>query len=235
MGTDHIKLLVADSQRLFAETLAVALGTFPGFKVIDEYPTTGAGTLEVAARHRPDALLLDYWIRGMGGPSTTLAVHAQLPSTKVLLLSWLHGRAEVQRAIAAGAVAFLPKASRLSQVAGAVQRAFAGEDFVFSEPLAQLIDAGEARADETQDICRRLLSLSPRELNVLQLLSEGLSAAQIASELAISRGTVKNHIHHILEKTATNSQLEAVAVARVGRMVGDPTRFPGRNRPRPTW
>lgn len=226
-----VTVLVADGQRLFAEALATALRAAPDLQVVAEYPTTGPVAAQAVIRHHPDVVLLDYWMPGMDGPSTTRAILAWSPRTKVLLVSWFHGPAHVQEALDAGACGFLPKSLRLDQVMAAVRRASDGEALVYGAELAQLVEDIEGRLDEADDQTERLLALSPREVEVLQLLGEGRSARQISEDLFISAGTVKNHIHRILAKTGAQSQLEAVAMARRAALIQD-RYYPGTRRPR---
>lgn len=231
-GAPTRTVLVADGQRMFAEAVAIALRSHPGLHVLSEHPTTGTAALEVAMRDEPDVLLLDYWLLGMNGPACTRAVHERCPDAKVLLLSWLHGPQHVQEALAAGAVGFLPKSLTFDQLVEAIRRACSGEPLVFAEQLARLVDDIERRARESEERAKRLATLSTRELEVLDLLGKGLSPKEIALNLDISVGTVKNHIHSILTKTGGRTQLEAILVARYHRVIGD-LRPPPSPRPGP--
>lgn len=231
-GARHQTVLVADGQKLFAQAVGIALRTYPELEVLPEHPTTGTAALEVATREEPDMLLLDYWLPGMDGPACTRAVRERTPGAKVLLLSWLHGPQHVQEALAAGAVGFLPKSLTFDQLVEAIRRACAGEALVFGEQLARLVEDIERRAEESEERVKRLATLSGRELEVLDRLGKGLSPKEIAVDLEISIGTVKNHIHSILVKTGGRTQLEAILVARYHRIIGD-IRPPPSPRPGP--
>ncbi|MGH9077330.1 MAG: response regulator [Acidimicrobiales bacterium] len=220
-------MLVADSQRLVGEALGIALDTRPHLDVVAEYPTTGPGVLRSVHLSRPDVVVLDFWLTGMNGPATTKALGLQAPGTKVLLLSWITGPHQVQAALEAGAVGFLPKSLTFSQLNEAIGRAFEGEALVFADELAAMVSRIDARYAEATAQEERLLTLSARELEILQFLSEGWNALKIGEELGIRVGTVKNHIHHILTKSGARSQLEVVAIARHTGTLRGGSRFPG--------
>ncbi|MGH2703666.1 MAG: response regulator [Actinomycetota bacterium] len=208
-------VLVADAQRLFSEALAIALSRYPDLDVVDNnHPTSGLAAVEAAIDLRPDVALLDYWMVGMEGPAAARAILRRLPTCKIMLLSWLHGPAQVQEALDAGVVGFLPKSLGVGQVVDAIRRARAGEVPVYLEELKELLRNIELRDSEVEDMARRLGSLTPREIQILTLLSFGRRIEDVASDLSIAPGTLRTHVHNILKKTGARSQLEALAMAR---------------------
>lgn len=214
-------ILVADGQLLFAESLADALSRRPGFRIVPDRPTRGHDALEAVRRHQPEVVLYDFWLLGVDGPAATRLIHEWAPGTKVLLLSWFHGPSQVHGAVEAGATGFLPKSLSLLQVEHAIRRAVAGDDLVYSEELMGLVDAIEGRAVVSEERWARFSSLTPREVDVLRKLAEGWTGKELARELSIKLGTLKNHIHNILAKTGARSQLEAVTLARHEGLVKD--------------
>ncbi|MGH2670892.1 MAG: response regulator [bacterium] len=209
-----ITVIVADAQHLFAEALGVALGRYPELEIHNHSPATGLEVIEVATTLDPDVVLLDFWMVGMEGPPTTRLLGKRAPRSKVLLLSWLHGPQQVEEALEAGAVGFLPKSLTLDQVAGAIRRAHAGESPVYSSELEELVRTIEAREHEVARISQRLLTLTPREIQILTMLSFGEPFDDVADKLSISPGTLRTHVHNILKKTGARSQIEAIAMAR---------------------
>ncbi|MFN2606561.1 MAG: LuxR C-terminal-related transcriptional regulator [Acidimicrobiales bacterium] len=226
-----ITVLVADAQRLFADALITALSRQPDLRPSAECPTTGPATIQLLGRLRPDVALVDYWMPAMEGPAVTRAAASSSPRTKVLLLSWLHGPIQIREALASGAAGFLPKSIGLDELEAAIRRAHQGEPLVYGPQLAKLAGDIEARYQDASEQTGRLDTLSPREVEVLQLLGDGRTPHEIAEALFISQGTVKNHIHRILRKTGAQSQLEAVAMARRALLIQD-RHYPGPNRPR---
>lgn len=219
-------VLVADGQRLFAEGLALALDRRDGLEVLTVYPTTGGDAVDAAMRHHADVVLLDYWIPGMNGPAATRALLQWSKGVKVLLLSWFHGPNQVQEALLSGAAGFLPKSVTFEQLVHGILAAHAGEPLVYANELARLVDAINRRGDEAEERGKRLLTLTARELEILQHLCKGQPAKQVAAELHIAVGTLKNHVHKILAKTGARTQLEAINMARHEgfiREIGPPT------------
>lgn len=209
-----IRVLVADSQVLFADALGLALARYEDLEVADARPETGIQALRAALEQEPDVILLDFWIRDMAGPAAVQMLSAQVPDAHVLVLSWFHGPDHFTQALEAGAGGFLPKSLRVAKVHEGIVRVHAGEVPVFEQELARLAGTIDNRARVGQRIVQRFYTLTPRELEVLRLLSAGLGADEVAKRLDIAVGTARTHIHHILSKTGAASQLEAVAMAR---------------------
>jgi two-component system, NarL family, response regulator DesR len=210
----RIRVLVANSQRLFAETLAVSLAGRPELSVIKRFPTTGVEAIAAARDAAPDVALLDYWLEGIEAPNVIRSILAKAPEVKIINLSWLSGPDHINAALAAGAVGFLPTGVTVARVVEAVRRAHAGEHPVFEEELDDLVMRIENRRRFVELVDHRLETLTPRELEVLTHMGGGLARDEIADRLGISLATVRTHIHRILEKTKARSQMEAVAMAR---------------------
>lgn len=215
------RVLVADTQALFAEAIGGALDQEHDIAVIPQYPTRGRDALETIERHQPDIVLYDNWMLEIDGPTATRALASSTPATKVLLLSWYHGPRHIQAALNAGAAGFLPKSLGLEQLIEAVRRAAGGDPLVFGEELARLIENIDERIDSGYEVRERFASLSPREVQVLRALARPAPTAQVARSLGISAGTLKNHLHHIMAKTSTTTQLEVIGLARELELIDD--------------
>ena len=150
----------------------------------------------------------------MSGPATASLIGAADPHCKVILLSWFHGRADIDFAFKSGAVGFLPKSVTLDPLVEAVRRAHAGERPVLREEVEGLVKKLDKRDDKRAEVLKRVEVLTPRELEILIFLSYGGSITQVAKQLSISPKTLKNHITKILAKTGAGSHTEAVAMAR---------------------
>lgn len=211
---EPIRVLVADAQALFSEALAAALGRSPDLDVLEERPTDGLSAAKAAAVLKPDVALVDYWIGELEGPAADRTILAQSPDTAVINLSWYHGPDQIQSALDAGAAGFLPKSVSLEQVEQAIRQAHAGERPVFEHALARVVGKIAERQQRGRELVGRLESLSPRELETLRLVSAGLPVERVAEQMGLGKSTVRTHIHNILRKTDTRTQLEAVAMAR---------------------
>lgn len=216
-----ISVLIADAQPLLSESLCIALSRCPDLSPIQERLSNGDDVVEAVQRHRPDVVLLDYWMPGIDGPAASRELLSQLGASKVIFLSWFYAKrpwfdapGDIERLIEAGAVGFLPKHSRVEQVADAVRRAHAGERPVLADALAELIARMRNRRERAGELWQAVARLTPREVEILQLLADGTSVREAAAELYISEATLRTHVQRALHKTGTHSQVAAIAVAR---------------------
>ncbi|MGH9076960.1 MAG: response regulator transcription factor [Acidimicrobiales bacterium] len=218
---DRIEVLVADPQFLVADALGQALAGHAGLAVVEEHPITGLDAVESVVRRKPDVAVLDYWLPGTHGPAAVQAIRGWLPRQRIIVLSAVSGPEQIRACLGAGAAGFLPKSVPVELLADGVRRAHAGESPVFRDRLERMV-AELSRRCRDQDVrVERLLSLTPRELAVLQELSRGAGIVDVARSLTIRPGTVRSHIHSILSKTGAHSQLEAVAMAYRERLIGN--------------
>lgn len=218
-GMDGIRVLIGDAQYLFADALGAALSAYSDFTVLTDHPRRGIDVFHAAADRHPHIALLDYWLPDMDGATVIRELHHRVPDVKVITLSWFHGPEQVQAALQAGAVGFLPKGVSVAKVAEGLRRAHQGEDPVFGEKVADLVDRLRASNDALDDVSARFSNLTAREIEILQFLSSGLSVVAIARRLGITEATARTHISRILTKTEAGSQLEAVTMARVAGLV----------------
>lgn len=210
-------MLVADSQRLYGEAVAAALDACDGIKVHAECPAEGPAAVGAALRLHPDVVLVDHRIGGkLDGPGVAWELRSDLPSVKVVTLSWVVAAAQVDAALGAGAVGLLPKSIGIEDLTTAVRRAHAGDSPVFGDQLRRLVETVENRNDAVEERARRFATLSQRELELLGMLEHGYSSQKLAAELFINEGTLRNHIHSILKKTGAHNQQELVQMARKG-------------------
>lgn len=216
---DLTRVLIVDAQFLVADALAAALAAYDDLTMLDDRPTSGLGALKAASAGRPDVVLLDYWLPDMEGPAAIREVLEGIPETKVVTISWFHGPEQIKAALQAGAVGFLPKSVSVAKVAEGVRRAHQGEDPVFGEKVADLVETLRSRVDAMEQTVDRFANLTARELEIVQLLAMGLSVVTIARRMGITEATARTHITRVLHKTEAGSQLEAVTMARVAGLV----------------
>lgn len=211
-GGGRISVVVADSQRLFADALASGLAHDPRLSVLAT-PTRAGEAIDAVLSHRPDVAVYDLHLRDMEGTAAVRALARWAPATRVIFVSWYHGRPAVRKALAAVPDLVVPKTASLATVCEAVRRAGEREAGVHAADIALLLDLldGEHPGDDRLD---RLLTLSPREVQVLQLVANGKPTKEMASELCLAVGTVKNLSHRLMAKLGVSSRLEAVAMAR---------------------
>jgi len=194
-----IRLLLADDQALVRGALATLLGLEPDLEVVAE---VGRGDEVVAAARqaRPDVALLDVEMPGLDGIAAAAALRAALPSCKVLMVTTFGRPGYLRRAMAAGASGFLVKDTPARQLADAVRRVAAGLRVVDPTLAAETLATGDS-------------PLTPRETEVLLAAREGGTVADIAAQLRLSEGTVRNHLSSAIGKTGARTRAEAVRLA----------------------
>jgi len=171
--------------------------------------------IELVERSRPDVLVSDFRLADGDVPDRLPEIIERSPGTRVLVFTGWPDEGSFLEAMAAGAAGFLDKAAPFDDFIDAIRRVAAGEVVVAPRFLPALTRRATSQKDAT--------ALSRRELEVLQLLSQGRSTAEVAEELILSVNTVRNHITHLMAKLGVRSRLEAVNVAvRRGLIRFDP-------------
>jgi len=196
---DEITCLIADDHEVVREGLRLALSRSPRIRVIGE-ATDGASAVALTERRRPDVVIMDLRMPDMDGLEATEQVLAKAPSTGVLIFTAYGERSLLQRGLESGARGYILKEAPHETLLRAIEKVAAGETFVDPGLMAEFV-AGQA------DI------LTPREREILQLLADGMSNADVAAKLFISQETVKSHVRHILAKLEADTRTQAVAIA----------------------
>jgi DNA-binding NarL/FixJ family response regulator len=212
-----VRVIIIDDHRMFAESLARLLSDEPD---IDVVATEGDGTAGLAAveRYAPRVVLLDNQLPGRAGVEVARDIRASRPDTMVVMLTGALDDRVLVAAIDAGCSGFLTKGHASAAVADAVRSAAQGDVLIPPELLARLLpQLNRAHRGLGSD-------LSPRELEILELLATGASNKAIAADLSLSVNTVRNHVQQILVKLDAHSKLEAVATAVREGIVRYPSR-----------
>lgn len=203
---ETIRVLIIDDHAVFADGLAALLASEPDLDVAGIAGTVDdAGPL--AAATQPDVVLMDYELADGTGVDATARVLAACPTAKVVMLTSFTDDAVLLAAIEAGVSGFITKHRAGHEVLDAVRAAAAGEALVSPALLARLLP--RLRREPVREASK----LTARELEVLELLAEGLSNQAIADRLNVSLNTVRNHVQNVLTKLHAHSRLEAVAAA----------------------
>ena len=201
-------IIIADDHPLFRGALRQAIsGTFRQLTVIE------AGSLEettAAIGNEPDVdlILLDLKMPGVNGFSGLTFLRSQHPAIPVIVVSGVEDAVTIRTCIEFGASGYIPKTSSTETMHNAIAQVLAGGQW--TPPHIRLDIAADK---ETADLVRRLTSLTPQQMRVLTMLSEGLLNKQIAYELSVSEATVKAHVSAILMKLRVESRTQAVIAA----------------------
>jgi len=200
--------MVVDDHRLVREGLTSLLRITPEIEVVGE-ASNGDEAVAKARVLKPDVVLMDISMPGMNGITATKLIKKDLPETKVIMLTMLDQEGYVYEAVKAGATGYLLKNAGLEELVKAVKEVHKGGATLHPEAQAQLLKEYVYLVRSNRDT----YGLSEREMEVLQLLADGLSNKEIGERLFISLQTVKTHITHIFEKLGVSDRTEAVAAA----------------------
>jgi DNA-binding NarL/FixJ family response regulator len=196
----EITCLIADDHEVVREGLRLSLSRTPHIRVIGE-AADGDSAVSLAERRRPDVVIMDIRMPGMDGLEATKEVTERLPDTQVLLFTAFGERSLLGRGLDSGARGYLLKEASSDTLVRAIEKVAAGEAYVDPALMPTFL------ARDSHDL------LTPREREILQLLADGMSNADVAAKLYISQETVKSHVRHILAKLEADTRTHAVAIA----------------------
>ena len=205
-GARPVSVVLVDDHQMFVESLVRLLTGIDGIRVVAT-AMTGAAGLDAVRSHRPDVVLMDHQLPDGLGTDIAAEIVANQPLTRVVMLTAVAEGDVVAAAISAGCSGYVTKHRPVDDVVTAIRMAHKGEIVMPPpEPAQPRPRLGPKEEDAEPPV-------SKRELEVLQLMAEGLTTAAIAQQLYVSNHTVRNHVQHLLAKLGAHSKLEAVAIA----------------------
>jgi DNA-binding NarL/FixJ family response regulator len=205
--TDEITVLLADDHEVVREGLRLALLRSASIRVVGE-ASDGETAVALAERRRPDVIIMDLRMPGMDGIEATEEIVRAMPDAKVLIFTAYSERALLQRGLESGARGYILKEAPHETLLRAIEKVAGGETFVDPAPMSAL-----TKSRDGNDV------LTAREREILQLLADGMSNADVAQQLFISQETVKSHVRHILTKLEADTRTQAVAIALRDAMI----------------
>jgi len=208
MAAANTRLVIADDHPLFRNALRQAVASVVSSAVIDEAGSFEDLTTLLEKDAEVDLILLDLTMPGISGFSGLIYLRAQYPAVPVVIVSASDDAATIRRSLDFGASGFIPKRFGVDTLRDAILKVMEGEIWV--PPDTDLNAAADPDMTKLRD---RLVTLTPQQVRVLMMLSEGLLNKQIAYELGVSEATIKAHVSAILQKLGVESRTQAVIAA----------------------
>ncbi|NJN97989.1 MAG: response regulator transcription factor [Anaerolineales bacterium] len=226
-----VKVLVVDDQQLMRDGISSLLSIQDGIEVIGT-AVNGQEAIEQALALTPDVILMDVRMPVMNGITATEQVRRQLPTCQVLMLTTFDDEEDIVKALIAGANGYLLKDIPAQDLAQAVRLAHRGiyqiEPSIAGKLVSVLIKqtgsgpvspAAPAKKESSAQAVAAQFDLTEREMEVLQLIATGATNREIAEELVVSEGTVKNHVSNILSRLGLRDRTQAAIFARENNLL----------------
>ena len=198
---EEITCLIVDDHEVVREGLRLSLSRAPHIRVVGE-ASDGASAVALAERRRPDVVVMDIRMPGMDGLEATREIRERVPDTSVLIFTAYSERSLLTRGLESGARGYILKEAPHQTLVRAIEKVAGGDSFVDPALMPAFITGREQSE-----------MLTAREREILQLLADGMSNADVAGRLYISQETVKSHVRHILAKLEADTRTHAVAIA----------------------
>lgn len=207
-----IKVMLVEDHRVVAEGLWALLAEYSDLTVVG-WAASVAEAAPMAKELTPHVALVDFRLPDGTGADAATRIRAHDPSAAIVILSADTSDDALLAAVEAGATGYLLKSASGDEIAGAIRSAAEGETLIPARTLMEVLARHRESARVSAQQAERLESLTPREQEILALMSQGLDNRAVAGHLSISYATVRTHVRKILEKLEARSQLEAVAKA----------------------
>lgn len=207
--TENISLLITDDHAIVRQGIRIFLELQPDFTVLGE-ADSGEVAVRMAAELVPDVVLMDLVMLGIGGVEATRQVKQASPHSQVIVLTSYHEDKFIFPALRAGAISYVLKDVSPDELAETVRKAAQGESVLHPRVASRVVQELRGAKRDTPNLFQEL---SDRELEVLRLIADGRSNAEIAGKLFISEKTVKGHVSNILSKLHTLDRTQAAVLA----------------------
>ena len=210
---DKITVLIADDHTVFREGLSKLLHGEDDIEVVG-LAANGAEAEKLAESLHPRVILMDIDMPELNGVEATTQIKNLHPEIEIIMLTGFEDDKHLFRAIEAGASGYVSKQSPISEIVGAIRAASKGESILTPALSRKVLDRFSQFSKKKQEAADLAGNLTEREMQILELLCQAKSNAQIAHDLSISDRTVKNHLYNIYQKLQVNARTEAILKAQ---------------------
>jgi DNA-binding NarL/FixJ family response regulator len=217
--TAPVRVMVVDDQGLVREGLMTLLEAAADITPVAA-AADGEEAVRLAARHRPDVVLMDLRMPVLDGVEATRRIRAAQPDTEIVVLTTHADEASILDALRAGARGYLTKDAGIAEISRAVHAAASHQGLLDPVAQAALVQAAGSAVRPAPAPAALPDDLTPREAEVLSLVAQGLSNREIATTLIVSEATVKTHINHVFAKTGARDRAQAVHYAYTHGLTG---------------
>jgi two-component system, NarL family, response regulator LiaR len=219
MQIEPIRVVIVDDHAVVRRGLTTFLDVFDDMELIG-HAGNGIEAIQLCKELQPDIVLMDVVMPEMGGIEATRAILANSPDIRIIALTSFDDEEKIREMLAAGATGYMLKNSSIDDLAHIVRAAHVGASIALSPEVTNKLLHSTGKTESAEPVSSH--NLSPRELEVLSLLVDGLSNREIARDLTISLGTVKTHVSMIIAKLEVNNRVEAATLAVRQNIVARP-------------
>ena len=207
---NKIRILIVDDHPLMREALRAAIVAEDDLEVVGQAPG-GAEAVPLARALQPDLTIMDLLMPGTDGLQAITAIHAEMPHARILAFTSSTEESKVLAAVQAGALGYILKDAQREELLAAIRQVSRGHAYLPSAVALKLIHSVQRRQTElppASDV--PLERLTTRQIEVLELLTQGLSTQEVAAKLVLSEATVRSHIFHLLGALGLENRRQAV-------------------------
>ena len=216
--SDKVRVLIADDHTIVRSGVRLLLQAEPDIEVVGE-ALNGDEAVALAASLRPDVVLMDIAMPGMGGLEATRQIKARFPDMHVLVLTMHRSDEYFFEMLKAGASGYVLKGAETNELIGAIRAVARGEVFLYPTMAKQLLQDYLNRLKEGAGLSQP--TLTPREREILRLLAEGYSNKEIAERLIVSPSTIHSHRTNLMRKLNLSSRHDLIRYARERGLIRD--------------